>query len=145
METVDVVKAQTANASDDIAWAERCGHWLSSPVAKRGPGRLPRQRHEPLVLTGHGMGLRVDNGALLVRDGFTHYPQTRKEWRLFPGASNLPSRIVVLDGSGSLSFAVMDWLAEQGIRLSESIGKATLSQWSATPTGWIRSILRLKY
>ncbi len=87
------------------------------PVQKRGPGRLPRQRHAPLVITGHGMGLRIDNGALVVRDGFTHYPQALKEWRFFPGASNLPSRIVALDGSGSLSFDVMDWLAEQRIPL----------------------------
>jgi len=102
---------------DDIAWAERCGDWLNSPVRKRGPGRSPRQRHEPLVITGHGIGLRIDNGALVVRDGFTHYPQALKEWRFFPGAPNLPSRIVALDGSGSLSFHVMDWLAEQRIPL----------------------------
>lgn len=58
-------------SADDIGWAERCGHWLNIPIQKRGPGRLPRQRHEPLVITGHGMGLRIDNGALVVRDGFT--------------------------------------------------------------------------
>ena len=81
-------------SQDDLSWAERCGHWLNIPVQKRGPGRLPRQRHEPLVITGHGMGLRIDNGALVVRDGFTHYPQALKELRFFPGASNLPSRIV---------------------------------------------------
>jgi CRISPR-associated protein Cas1 len=109
----------TANSdpSDDTAWAERCGHWLNRPIRKRGPGRRPRQRHEPLVLTGHGIRLRIDNGALVVRDGFTHYPQALKQWRFFPGASNLPSRIVVLDGNGGLSFDVMDWLAEQHIPL----------------------------
>jgi hypothetical protein len=63
------------------------------------------------------MGLRIDNGTLVVRDGFTHYPQALRERRFFPGASNLPPRIVVLDGSGSLSFDVMDWLAEQRIPL----------------------------
>jgi CRISP-associated protein Cas1 len=63
------------------------------------------------------MSLRIDNGALVVRDGFTHYPQALQEWRFFPGASNLPSRIVVLDGSGSLTFDLMDWLAEQRIPL----------------------------
>src|SRR5271156_2137469 len=117
MENVDTGWAQAPNATDDIAWRDRCGYWLNSPVRKRGPGRLPRQRHEPLVITGHGMGLRIDNRALVVRDGFTHYPQTRREWRFFPGASNLPSRIVVLDGSGSLTFDVMDWLAGQRIPL----------------------------
>ena len=104
-------------SQDDLSWAERCGHWLNIPVGKRGPGRLPRQRHEPLVITGHGMGLRIHNGALVVRDGFTHYPQVLKELRFFPGASNLPSRVIVVDGSGSLSFDVMDWLAQQRIPL----------------------------
>jgi CRISP-associated protein Cas1 len=113
----DVEIARSDIDSDDLAWAERCGHWLNTAVRKRGPGRLPRQRHEPLVITGHGMALRIDNGGLVVRGGFTHYPQALREWRFFPGASNLPSRIVVLDGSGSLSFDVMDWLAEQRIPL----------------------------
>ena len=69
------------------------------------------------MITGHGMGLRIDNGALVVRNGFTHCPQALKEWRFFPGAPNLPSRIVVMDGSRSLSFDVMDWLTEQSIPL----------------------------
>ena len=109
--------SQSDIGGDDLGWAERCGHWLIIPVRRRGPGRLARQRHEPLVITGHGMCLRIDNGALMVRDGFTHYPQALREWRFFPGASNLPSRIMVLDGSGSLSFDVMDWLAQQRIPL----------------------------
>jgi hypothetical protein len=66
-----------------------------------------------LILTGHGIRLRVDHGALVVRDGFTHYPQPMSEYRLFPGSRDLPSRIIVIDGSGGLSFDVMTWLAEQ--------------------------------
>jgi CRISPR-associated endonuclease Cas1 len=54
---------------------------------------------------------------LLVRDGFTHWPQERTEHRFFKGAADLPSRIVMLDGSGSLSFDVMNWLSEQRIPL----------------------------
>jgi hypothetical protein len=98
-------------------WADRCRHWLNTPVEKRAPGRLPRRRHEPLVLTGHGMRLNVDNGALVAHSGFTHYPQTAREWRFFPGDPQLPSRIVVLDGSGSLSIGVLDWLAAQKLPL----------------------------
>ena len=63
------------------------------------------------------MRFRVDHGALLVRDGFTHYPQAVREHRFFKGARDLPSRIVVLDGNGSLSFDVLSWLAEQQIPL----------------------------
>jgi CRISPR-associated endonuclease Cas1 len=99
------------------AWADRCRHWVNTPVEKRAPGRPPRRRHEPLILTGHGMRLNVENGALVVHGGFTHYPQAAQEWRFFPGDPQLPSRIVVLDGSGSLSIGVLDWLAAQKLPL----------------------------
>ncbi len=63
------------------------------------------------------MSLRVDHGALAVRNGFTHYPQREEEHRFFRGDRTLPSRIIVLDGSGSLSFDVLSWLSEQGVPL----------------------------
>jgi CRISP-associated protein Cas1 len=63
------------------------------------------------------MCLRVHHGALVVRKGFTHYPQHAEEHRFFRGDRNLPSRIIVLDGSGSLSFDVLSWLSEQGVPL----------------------------
>jgi CRISPR-associated endonuclease Cas1 len=68
-------------------------------------------------LSGHGVRLSVDHGALLVQNGFTHYPQKREEWRFFPGDRRLPSRIVILDSSGSLSFDVMTWLSTKKIPL----------------------------
>jgi CRISPR-associated protein Cas1 len=49
--------------------------------------------------------------------GFTHYPQKRKSWRLFPGQRTRPDRIVMLDGTGSLSFDVLSWLSAQRIPL----------------------------
>lgn len=59
----------------------------------------------------------MEKGTLLIRDGFTHWPQERVEHRLFKGSRDLPPRIVMLDGSGSLSFEVMTWLSEQNIPL----------------------------
>lgn len=70
-----------------------------------------------MILCGHGVSLRVDKGTLLIRDGFTHWPQERVEHRLFKGARDLPPRIVMIDGSGSLSFDVMSWLSEQSVPL----------------------------
>lgn len=70
-----------------------------------------------MILCGHGVSLRVDKGTLLIRDGFTHWPQERAEHRLFKGARDLPPRIVMIDGSGSLSFDVMSWLSEQSVPL----------------------------
>lgn len=63
------------------------------------------------------MCLRVHHGALVVRNGFTHYTQSIEEQRFFRGDRNLPSRIIVLDGSGSLSFEVLSWLSEQRVPL----------------------------
>jgi CRISPR-associated protein Cas1 len=63
------------------------------------------------------MYLRVDHGALVVRNGFTHYPQAAGEHRYFPGDRSLPTRIVVIDGSGILSFDALSWLSEQNVPL----------------------------
>jgi len=102
---------------NEEVWPERCAYWLASRPKKRRYGPLPRQSHEPLILTGHGMSLRVDHGALVVRNGFTHYPQRAEEHRYFRGDRHLPSRIIVIDGSGTLSFDVLSWLSEQHVPL----------------------------
>jgi CRISPR-associated endonuclease Cas1 len=59
----------------------------------------------------------VQNGALTAQNGFTHYPQERETRRLFPGDRTLPTRIVLLDANGSLSFDVLSWLSAQKIPL----------------------------
>jgi CRISPR-associated endonuclease Cas1 len=98
-------------------WAERSEHWIDAQTDNR-----PRKRRErstaPLILCGHGVSLRVEDGALVVRDGFTHYPQAQAAHRFFRGDLNLPARIFLLDGSGTLSFEVLSWLAEQGVALA---------------------------
>ncbi len=102
---------------DDSDWAERNEHWIK----RSGPRpryRRPRERpKEPLILTGHGVSLRVERDTLLIRNGFTHYPQERETFRFFKGEPNLPPKIIMLDGSGGLSFDVVSWLAAQNIAL----------------------------
>lgn len=103
--------------ADDADWAERNEHWKAlEPRSQRYVAKRERRR-EPLVLCGHGVSLRVDKGTLLIRDGFTHWPQERTEHRLFKGAQDLPPRIIMLDGSGTLTFDVMTWLSQQSIPL----------------------------
>jgi CRISPR-associated protein Cas1 len=109
-----ITKSQASSCDD---WAVRSGYWLTSHPEKRRHGPPRRQSHEPLVLTGHGMSLRIEHGALVVRDGFTHYPQRAQEHRFFKGDRTLPSRIIVIDGSGTLSFDVLSWLSEQNVPL----------------------------
>src|SRR5215211_5269036 len=100
---------------DDTQWAARSEFWRSTSCIKQ---RRRRERSDhALVLCGHGVSLRVEAGTLLIRNGFTHYPQQREEFRFFRGDLDRPARIILLDGSGSISFDVLDWLAEQDIPL----------------------------
>jgi CRISP-associated protein Cas1 len=102
---------------DDNAWATRSGMWQSR-VAKATARRTKRAKAQPaLILAGHGVSLRVENGALTIQNGFTHYPQKREIIRYFCGDVALPERIILLDGSGSISFDVLSWLAEQKVSL----------------------------
>ena len=103
--------------TDDTEWFERSSHWLVTSSTKSSRLVQRRGAGEPLILSGHGVRLRVDHGTLLVQNGFTHYPQRREEWRLFPGDWRLPSRIVMLDGSGSISFDGLSWLANAQVPL----------------------------
>ncbi|CAN0180416.1 unnamed protein product, partial [Chrysoparadoxa australica] len=63
------------------------------------------------------LSLRVNRGSLVIKDGLTHYPQEKKEYRLFPGQLENPPRIVLVDGSGEITLDALDWLAEQDIPL----------------------------
>lgn len=105
---------------DDQLWAERAKYWEGKDSGQtpwvKVLGRGTRQRL-PLVLTGHGIRLRVERGALFVQNGFSYYPQKRQEWRLFPGEWRLPTRIVLVGASGSISLPVISWLNQQEIPL----------------------------
>jgi len=100
---------------DDSAWAVRSGMGQNR-VAKASARRTKRAKaHPALIIAGHGVSLRVENGALTVQNGFTHYPQKREIFRYFRGDVAVPERIILLDGSGSISFDVLSWLAEQKV------------------------------
>ena len=102
--------------TDNIEWLERSQYWQSyRPVLRGGPKKFLFR--EPLILVGHGIRINIDHGSLLIRCGFTHYPQIREEIRIFPGDSNMPDRIVILDADGSISLAALTWMAEQKIIL----------------------------
>jgi len=104
---------------DEREWSERSLHWL-----RRGASASPKDKRvrrqpsrDPLILAGHGVSLQIDAGTLLVRNGFTHYPQKQKTYRFFKGDGDLPPRIIMLDGTGSITFDVLTWLNEQKVPL----------------------------
>ena len=102
---------------DDTEWAERSAFWQQQAAWRPRQARQKYKVRSPLVLGGHGVRLHIDRGSLLVQNGFTHYPQKREEWRFFPGHPDLPSRIVVVDADGSITFGVLAWLSTQHIPL----------------------------
>lgn len=104
--------------SDPFDWAERSDFWQGITSALPQKRKRRERTSKPLILCGHGVSLRVENGTLVIRDGFTHYPQTQAKFRYFRGDLETPSRILLLDGSGTLSFDVLSWLAEQGVALA---------------------------
>src|SRR5271154_2507218 len=107
---------QSLSWVDDHEWADRSRHWGDRPPHPKDK-RLKRPSHDPLILAGHGVSLRVEAGTLLIRNGFTHYPQKQQSYRYFKGDADLPPRIIMLDGSGSITFDVLTWLNEQKVPL----------------------------
>ena len=106
-----------SDTSEPDIWAERQKYW-ESVSRKSEPKRLKRSRRKhPLILSGHNITMRIHRGALLIKDGFTHYPQKQTELNFYPGDLELPPRIILLDGTGSFSLSVIDWLKEQNIPL----------------------------
>jgi CRISPR-associated protein Cas1 len=102
---------------DDTDWLLRSQHWTQQAKGKRDRRERRRRSSKPLALAGHGVSLRIEAGTLLIRNGFTHYPQKQETFRFFKGDADLPPRIIMLDGSGSVSFDVLSWLNEQKVPL----------------------------
>jgi CRISPR-associated protein Cas1 len=120
-------------------WAHRCEIWRGR-VERASVRRTKRAKpHSALILTGHGASLRICGAALEIQNGLTHYPQSRETYLFFPRDADLPERIILLDGSGSVSFDVLSWLAEQKVSLiridwkGDIVSIAGTSGYSANP------------
>lgn len=120
---------ETEIRSNEIAdeWAIRSEFWMSQNIQKKGKRRIRERSSRPLILTGHGTGLRIEAGTLVIRQGFTHYPQKAEQFRFFKGDFTLPNLILLLDGSGSISFETLNWLGEQGVALARIKWDGTLT------------------
>ena len=55
-------------------WADRSEFWQKIARSMSGKGKARAVEVVPLVLCGHGVSMRIEDGALVVRNGFTHYP-----------------------------------------------------------------------
>lgn len=101
----------------DTSWKDRSLHWEAESQPTNLFNHRSRRRRQPLIINGHGSYISVDNGCLIIRAGFTHHPQKSRILRFFPNDKARPSQILVLDGSGALSFHALDWLARNNVPL----------------------------
>lgn len=106
----------TAAVDRSDPYANRCAFWIAESEQKHSR-RFRERETNALILTGHGLSLRVDKGSLLVRDGYTHYPAKVREWRFFNSALDIPPTIIVVDGSGEITMDAIDWLARYRVPL----------------------------
>ena len=83
-------------------------------------------------------------GALVIKQGFSHYPQKQECRRYFKGDLALPRIIVLLDGSGSLSFDVLSWLGEQGVALARIKWSGDVSVF-ASGAGFVADAGKLRW
>ena len=138
-----MVSSAIALDPDDLDWLDRSSLW-GQKASKRTKERPKRERpREPLVLSGHGVSLRIEGGTLTIRNGFTHYPQKQETYRFFKGELVIPQRIIMLDGSGSISFDVLSWLSEQCVSLIHINWKGEVSS-VASQAGYAANPFRVK-
>ncbi len=118
---------QNKRGNDD-SWSNRGEYWLKriNPIPQY-KARKRRIIHKPLVLSGHGIRLNVDCGTLVIKCGFSHFPQKPEAYRFFPKDRQLPSRLVILDGDGSITLHALEWLSEQQIPLVQIDWKGEVS------------------
>ena len=121
-------------------WLERSRYWLAEYEASLSKRKRRERPKEPLILVGHGLSINVDKGRLVIRDGATHFPSAPRQYAFFKGSLELPLRIVVIDGSGSITLDAIDWLQEQNIPLirvrfdGSQISVMSPSGYSAEPS-----------
>jgi CRISPR-associated protein Cas1 len=103
------------DSNDD--WPVRCAYWQSE-YQKQIPKRKRREKAKTgLILTGNGLSINVDKERLIIKDGFTHYPQKAARFEFFKGALEIPPRIVIVDGNGFITLDALSWMSEQNVDL----------------------------
>lgn len=118
MRTEDLLEhARTEDETMPDEWAERSRFWLEKAEGNRSKRKRREKATAPLIFTGLNISMRVEKHRLIIRDGTTHFPQAVREYQFFKGSMDLPPRIVLIDGSGSISLDAIDWLTEQNVAL----------------------------
>jgi CRISPR-associated protein Cas1 len=125
--------------------AERGRQW--SDTAQRYAAKTQqalRNDRSVLILAGYGAALRVERGALVVKEGFTYHPQTPVTHVLHPAMHHV-GRIVCLDCRGAVSFDAVRWCASQHVAVSLLDRHGQLVSELAPPTSADVALRRAQY
>lgn len=99
---------------------------------------------EVITLAGNGCSLQVEKGQLVLRSGFACSTVPDKEKRLSRGVHTVRA-IIVLNITGSLSTAAIQWCADQRIALYVIDRDANLTALTHPPTPHTVSLRRFQY
>jgi CRISPR-associated protein Cas1 len=121
--SVEAPSTPTAPLIAHSAAADLGRAWLAAGIqyqaiadkAEAKPSADAQQR--TLVLSGYGAGLRVERGALVVQQGYTHAPQSAQT-HLLHRAMHEVGRIVCCAPKGAVSFDALAWCTAQGITVT---------------------------
>jgi len=113
---LDSTTASPESYSDD-EWFIRSDYWSKKSAAMKTVRKRRERQKDPLILVGYGLSMSVPKGRLIIQDGTTHFPSEPAQHVYFKGSLDLPPRIVIIDGAGSITLDAIDWLADQSIQL----------------------------
>lgn len=111
-------------------------------TGKRWSGALKEK--DIITLAGNGCSLQVDKGQLVLRSGFTCTTAPNKERRISRGVHAVRA-IIVLNTTGNLSTAAIQWCADQRIALFILDRDANLTALTHPPAPHVISLRRLQY
>lgn len=97
-----------------------------------------------ITLAGNGCSLNVDKGQLVSRSGYSCSTVTERE-RVFSRGIHTIRAIIVLNTTGNLSTAAIQWCSDQRIALYVLDRDANLTALTHPPTPHIISLRRMQY
>lgn len=118
---------------DGKAYAESGERWAAEAKEK-----------DVLTLAGNGCSLQVEKGQLVLRSGYSCSTVTEREKRITRGVHAVRA-IIVINTTGNLSTAAIQWCSDQRIALYVLDRDAHLTALTHPPTPHVVSLRRLQY
>ena len=93
-------------------YADSCQRYQEKAARKEN-----KSSQAQIILCGHGIGLKVERGALYVKDGFCYEGQKPLTHILYKGM-HTTTHIHILASNGNLSIDALNWCQNQQVTVS---------------------------